>query len=71
MISLMKNLQRKKKEQIQGRTNRIMPICNPTIQLVVANLYTKFEVSTLNGCGDIFDEKSGEKEKGTNTIKNK
>ena len=27
------------------------------------NLYTKFEVSILNGCGDIFDEKSGEKEK--------
>ena len=25
-----------------------MPICNPTIQLVVANLYTKFEVSILN-----------------------
>ena len=40
-----------------------MPICNPTILLVVANLYTKFEVSILNGCGDIFDEKSGEKEK--------
>ena len=43
-----------------------MPICNPTIQLVVANLYTKFEVFILNGCGDIFDEKSGEKEKRTN-----
>ena len=27
------------------------------------NLYTKFEVSILNSCGDIFDEKSGEKEK--------
>ena len=34
------------------------------IQLVVVNLYTKFEVSTLDGCGDIFDEKSGKKEKG-------
>ena len=34
-----------------------MRICNPTIQLVIANLYTKFEVSILNGCGDIFDEK--------------
>ena len=50
----MKNLERKKKE---GRTNRRMPICNPPIQLVVANLCTKFEVSILNGCGDIFDEK--------------
>ena len=25
-----------------------MPICNPTIQLVLANLYTKFKVSILN-----------------------
>ena len=25
------------------------------------NLYIKFEVSILNDCGDIFDEKSGEK----------
>ena len=43
-------------EQIQGRTNWRMTICNPTIQLVVVNLYTKFEVSTLKSCGDIFDE---------------
>ena len=70
-ISLTKNLERKKKEQIQGRTNRRMLICNPTIQLVVANLYTKFEVSILNGYGAIFDEKSGEKEKKTNIGKNK
>ena len=68
-ISLTKNLERK--EQIQGRTNRRWPICNPTIELVVVNLYTKFEVSILNGCGDIFDEKSGEKEKKTNIGKNK
>ena len=45
-------------EQIQVRTNRGMPIFNPTIQLVIVNLYTKFEVSILNGYGDIFDEKS-------------
>ena len=48
-----------------------MPICNPTIQLVLVDLYTKYEVSILNGCGDIFDEKSGKKEKGTNKRKNK
>ena len=54
-----------------GITNRRRPIFNPTIQLVVVNLYTKYEVSILNGCGDIFDEKSGEKEKGTNKRKNK
>ena len=62
----MKNLERKKKEQIKGRTNRRRPIFNPTIQVVVVNLYMKFEVSILNSCGDIFDEKSGEKEKRTN-----
>ena len=33
------------------------------IQLVVVNLYTKFEVSILYSCGDIFDEKYREKEK--------
>ena len=53
----MKNLERKKKEKIKGRTNRRRPIFNLTIQLVVVNLYTKYEVSILNGCGDIFDEK--------------
>ena len=40
-----------------------MSIFNPKSQLVVVNLNTKFEVSILNGCKDIFDEKSGEKEK--------
>ena len=70
-ISLTKNLERKKKEQIQERTNSRMSICNPLIQLVVANLYTKFEVSTLKGCGAIFDEKTGETEQRTNIGKNK
>ena len=31
----------------------------------------KFEVAILNGCGDIVEEKSGEKEKRTDTRKNK
>ena len=70
-ISLTKNLERKKREQTKGRTNRRMPICNLTIQLVVAILHTKFEVSIFNDCGDIFDEKYGEKEKRTITKKNK
>ena len=56
-ISLTKILERKKKEQIKGRTNRRMPICNPTIQLVVVDLYTTYEVSILTGCGYIFDKK--------------
>ena len=67
----MKNMERKKKEQIYGRTNRRMSTFIPMIQIVVVNLYTKFEVSILNGCGNIFDEKSGEKEKRTNIGKNK
>ena len=70
-ISLTKNLERKKKEQIKGRTNRRRLIFNPTIQLVVVKLYTKYKVSIFNGCGDIFDEKFGKKEKGTNKRKNK
>ena len=61
---MTKILERQKKEQIKGRTNTRRPIFDSTIQLVVVNLYTKFEVSILNGCGDIFDEKSGKKEKG-------
>ena len=48
-----------------------MPIFNPKIQHDIVNLYTKFEVAIFYGCGDIFYEKSGEKEKGTNTRKNK
>ena len=70
-ISLKKNLERKKKEQTKGRTNRRKSICTPTIQLVVVDLYTKYEVFILNRCGDIFDEKFGKKEKGTNKRKNK
>ena len=62
-ISLTKNLERKIKEQTKGRTNTRMPICNPTIQLVLVDLYTKYEVAILNGCGDIFDEKFGKERK--------
>ena len=69
-ISSKKNLERKKNEQIQGRTNKRKPSFNPTVQHVIVNLYTKSEVFILNGCGDIFDEKSGEKEIRTNIGKN-
>ena len=31
-----------------------MSIFNPMLLPVVVNQYTKFEVSILNGCGDIF-----------------
>ena len=33
------------------------PVLNPTIQLVIVNLYTRYEVSIMYGFGDIFDEK--------------
>ena len=62
-ISLTKNLERKKIEQIKKGTNRRRPIFDSTITLVVMNQYTKFEVSMLISCGDIFDEKSGKEEK--------
>ena len=62
-ISLTKNLERKKKEQNTRKNKYEKTLFNPTIQHVIVNLYTKFEVSILNSCGDIFDEKSGEKKK--------
>ena len=64
-------MERKKSEHIQGRTNRRRPVVYPTIQLVIVNLYTKYELIVLYSCGDIFDEKYGEKEKRTNTERNK
>ena len=48
-----------------------MSIFNPMLLPVILNQYTKFEASILNDCRVIFDKKSGEKEKGTNTRKNK
>ena len=60
----MKKSGETEKDQIKGRTNRRGPIFNSTFKLVIVNMYTKFEVSILNGCGDIFEEKSGKKEKG-------
>ena len=68
---MTKSLERQKKEHIYRRTNRRRFIFDSTIQLVIVNLYTKFEVSILNSCGDIFDKKSGEKEKIINLKKNK
>ena len=53
----MKNMERKKKEQIQERLNRRRLILNLSVQLAIVNQYTKYEVSTLNTFRDIFDEK--------------
>ena len=70
-ISLTKKSREKEKRINISKKNRRRPIFNSTIQLVIVNQYTKFGVFIFNGCGDIFDEKSGKKEKGTNTRKNK
>ena len=56
--------------------SRIRLVLNPTIQQVVINLHTKYEHSSLHGCGEIFDEKfhyskNGRKENWTNTGKKK
>ena len=48
-------MERKKSKNIQGRTNRRMLVLYPTIQLVIVNLSTKYELSVLYSCGDIFD----------------
>ena len=50
-------MERKKIGQIQGRISRRRLVCNPTIQHVIINLYTKYDSSSLQGCGEIFDEK--------------
>ena len=49
-------MERKKIGQIQGRISGRRLVCNPTIQHVIINLYTKYDSSSLQGCGEIFDE---------------
>ena len=53
---IIQSMERKKIGQIQGRISRRRLVCNPTIQHVIINLYTKYESSSLQGCGEIFDE---------------
>ena len=57
----------KEKWTYTGKNKHLYPI----MQLVIVNLYTKYELPVLYSCGDIFDEKYREKEKRTNTEKNK
>ena len=54
---IIQSMERKKIGQIQGRISRRRLVCNPTIQHVIINLYTKYDSSSLHGCGEIFDEK--------------
>lgn len=59
------------KEHIQRRNiSRRLVLC-PTKQLVIVNLYVKYELSIICCCGDIVEEKCGEKEKWTTTGKSK
>ena len=48
--------ERKKIGQVQERISRRGLVCNPTIQHVFINLYTKYDSSSLHGYGEIFDE---------------
>ena len=54
---IIQSMERKKIGQIKGRIGRRRLVCNPTIQHVIINLYTKYDSSSLQGCGEIFDEK--------------
>ena len=54
---IIQSMERKKIGQIQGRISRRGLVCNPTIQHVIINLYTKYDSSSMQGCGEIFDEK--------------
>ena len=52
---IIQSMERKKIGQIQGRISRRRLVCNPTIKII--NLYTKYDSSSLQDCGEIFDEK--------------
>ena len=54
---IIQSMERKKIRQMQGRISRRRLVCNPTVQHVIINLYTKYETCSLQGCGEIFDEK--------------
>ena len=54
---IIQSMERKKIGQIQGRISRRSLVCNHTIQHVIINLYTKYDSSSLQGSGEIFDEK--------------
>ena len=57
----------KYKEELRGQSR----LSTPTIQFVIEIQYTKYELSRLYSCGDIFDEKWREKEKWIDIEKNK
>ena len=56
-------MEKKKKEQLQGIKNSRRLVIYPTIQLVIVNVFIKYEVSILYHCGDILEKKCGGIEK--------
>ena len=75
-ISLTKNLRPEKSGKKEKGTNtrknkKEKAHFQSQKQHLIVNMYTKFEVSILNSCGENFDEKFGEEEKRTNIGKNK
>ena len=54
---IIQSMERKKIRQIQEKINRRRLVRNSTIQHVIINLYTKYDLSSLQSCGEIFDEK--------------
>ena len=54
---IIQSMERKKIGQIQGRISRRRLVCNPTVQHVIINLYTKYDSSSLQGCGEILTKK--------------
>ena len=54
---IIQSMVRNKIGQIQRRISRRRLVCCPTIQHVIINLYTKYDYSSLQGCGEIFDKK--------------
>ena len=68
------NARRERKVNIyRGNKQEKAGFLSHYIKLFIVNLYTKYERHVLHvySCGDIFDEKYGEKEKRTKTWKNK
>ena len=50
-------MEKKKIGQIQERISSRRLVCNHTKQHIVINLYTKYDYSSLHGCGEILEEK--------------
>ena len=54
---ILQSMEGKKSEQMQVRISCRKLVLNSTIQQAVINLSTKYEHSSLHGCGEIFDKK--------------